>query len=67
VRKVFGRTRIVEDLRGNDFDELRDHFATRNGLVGRKKKMTHTRSIFKYACDAERIDKPVRFGANLKR
>ncbi len=67
VLKVLGRTRSVEDLRGADFDALRRHFAKTNGLVGLKNKITHTRIIFKYAYDAELIDRPVRFGANFKR
>lgn len=67
VAKKLGKKRLVEDLRGDDFDELRKFFAKKNGLVGLKNKINHTRIIFKYAYDAELIDRPVRFGANFKR
>ncbi|MHB8951799.1 MAG: tyrosine-type recombinase/integrase [Pirellulaceae bacterium] len=67
VVKKLGRKRLVEDLRGEDFDALRVFFAKTNGLVGLKNKINHTRIIFKYAYDAELIDRPVRFGANFKR
>ncbi len=65
--KKLGKKRLVEDLSGHDFDLLRNHFAKTNGLVGLKNKINHTRIIFKYAYDAELIDRPVRFGANFKR
>lgn len=65
--EALGRTRVVEDLRGDDFDQLRKHFAKRSGLVSLANKINRARIIFKYCYDAELIDRPVRFGANFKR
>jgi integrase len=67
VVRVLGRDRLVEDLRGADFDRLRSHFASKNKLVGLRNRINHTRIIFKYAYDAELIEQPVRFGANFRR
>lgn len=67
VAAWLGKSRLVADLRGDDFDQLRARFAKRNGLVGLKNKINVTRMVFKYAYDAELIDRPVRFGADFKR
>jgi len=65
VAKVLGRSRLVGDLRGEDFDKLRADFAKKCGLVALKNRINHVRIIFKYAYDAELIDRPVRFGSKL--
>lgn len=67
VAAFFSKKRLVEDLRGDDFQRLREHFAKKNRLVGLRNKINHVRIIFKYAYDAELIDRPVRFGADFKR
>jgi integrase len=66
LANVFGQ-RLVEDLRGVDFDRLRDEFAKTNGLTGLRHQITHTRMVMKYAYDAELINAPVRFGADFSR
>ena len=63
----FSGDRLVEDLRGDDFDELRASFATTNGLDGLKNKINRTRIVFKYAHNAGLIEHPVQYGANFKR
>ena len=65
--KFFGRSRAVESITRDDIKKLRAFLArgvnpqTLNGRVG------VTRSIFKFAYDEELIDKPIRFGKDLKR
>ena len=67
IVKWFGRKRLVEDLRGDDFDKFRSELIKTNGLVGLKNQINLTRMVFKYADEAGLIDRPVRFGANFKR
>jgi len=65
--KFFGRNRTVESITRDDVKKLRAFLArgvnpqTLNGRVG------VTRSIFKFAYDEELIEKPIRFGKDLKR
>ena len=67
ILEFFGPRRLVEDLRGDDFDQFRTELAKTNGLVGLKNQITMTRMVFKYAADAELIERPVRFGANFQK
>jgi integrase len=63
----FGRNRTVDSITRDDIKKLRAFLArgvspqTLNGRVG------VTRSIFKFAYDEELIEKPIRFGKDLKR
>jgi integrase len=63
----FGRDRVVESITRDDLKSLRKHLArgvnpeTLNGRVG------VTRSIFKFAYEEELVEKPIRFGKDLKR
>lgn len=63
----FGRERVVESITRDDIKALRKHLArgvhpeTLNGRVG------VTRSIFRFAYEEELIEKPIRFGKDLKR
>ncbi len=65
--RFFGRERIVESITRDDLKSLRKHLArgvnpeTLNGRVG------VTRSIFKFAYEEELVEKPIRFGKDLKR
>jgi len=61
----FGRTRAVDDLRPGDFAKLRERFADRFGPAELSKRIQVTRSAFKYAYDAELLDKPKRFGPDF--
>jgi integrase len=67
VIRILGKNRLVEDLRGDDFDALRANFAKTNGLVGVRNQITRTRMIFHYAYKAGLIDRPVCFGANFSK
>ncbi len=67
VVAVFGKNRLVADLRPDDFANLRNKLARKWGYHRLCKAIQYTRSIFKYAHDAELIDRQVRFGPDFKR
>lgn len=64
---VFGLNRRVDDLRAGDFEKLRGVIAKKYGLVSLGNEINRIRIVFKYAYDAELIDKPLRFGPTFKR
>lgn len=66
VTAYFGRTRAVADLRVEDFDGLRSHFAKTLGPVALGNEIRRTRTLFKYAYDAGLVDIPIRVGPQFK-
>src|SRR5581483_383782 len=58
----FGRDRRVPDLRPADFGRLRAAASKRLGPVALHKFVTMTRTVFKFAFEAELIDAPPRYG-----
>jgi integrase len=62
-----GRDRPIDDLRGDDFVELRAKLAKRLGRVSLGNEIQRVRTIFKYAYDSELVPSPVRFGPDFKR
>lgn len=63
----FGRNRLVEDLRPDDFRELRAAMAKRWGPVAISNEIQTTRSIFRYGYEAEHLQNPVRVGPSFKK
>jgi len=63
----FGKTRLLSDVRMEDFAVLRDKLAKRWGPVRLGSVVQQVRSVFKYAFDAEHIDTPIRFGPGFKK
>jgi integrase len=63
----FGKRRLVSDLRPDDFEDLRNRMAKRWGPHRLGRFIQYVRSAFKYAYDAELIDRPVRVGPGFKR
>lgn len=57
----------VDQLRPNDFEQLRDFFATGCNLVTLKSKINRARVVFKYAYDQRLIERPVEFGQSFDR
>ncbi|MFA7238156.1 MAG: site-specific integrase [Phycisphaeraceae bacterium] len=57
-----GRTRFVDDMQADDFGKLRAHIAKGRGPHSIHNHMRKINTVFKFAYDAELIDKPVRFG-----
>ena len=72
--EVFGRKRIVTDLRPADFERLRTEFTKGQGKNRRGHGPTtlsndigRTRVVFNYACQQELIDRPIVFGEGFKK
>lgn len=66
VLEVFGKGRHVDTLRPVDFEKLRADFAKTHGPTTLMGDVTAVRVLFKYAYDADLIDKPVKFGPHFK-
>src|SRR5262245_30725753 len=64
---AFGRTRLVSDLGPDDFASLRRKLARKYGPHGLGTRIQCVRCLFKYAADADLIDRPVRYGPDFKR
>jgi len=64
---VFGKGRIVEDLRPDDFQLLRSVLAKQFGPVALGNEIQMTRSVFRYGVEAELFDKAIRFGPGFKK
>ncbi|MGD0898063.1 MAG: tyrosine-type recombinase/integrase [Thermoguttaceae bacterium] len=62
VLSVFGGDRLVDDLAADDFETLRAQIAKTYGKLSRKVEIKRVRMLFRYAHEANLIDKPVRFG-----
>lgn len=67
MTKAFGRDRLVSDLRGEDFDDLRSKLAKRLGPIRLTNEVQRVRSVFKYALAEGLIERPVQFGASFVR
>ena len=67
LTKAFGRDRMVSDLHGADFDDLRSKLAKRLGPVRLTNEVQRVRSVFKYALADGLIEQPVQFGAAFVR
>jgi integrase len=67
VIEAFGKTRLVEDLRPDDFESLRDKLARKWGPVTLGNAIQRIRVLFKFAFDNEFLDRPVRYGQGFKR
>jgi integrase len=63
----FSKQRLVSDLRTEDFTSLKNTMTKRWGPLRVADFIQHIRSVFKYAFDAEMIDRPVRFGPGFDR
>lgn len=67
VISVFGRGRLVENLKPSDFEHLRAGFAKTHGPVALGNDVTRTRVLFNYAYKQGLIDRPVRYGDAFKK
>jgi integrase len=64
---AFGKNRLVEDLRPEDFEKLRVGFAKNWGPVRIGNEVNRTRIVFNYAWKNGLLSKPVLFGEFFKR
>ncbi len=62
-----GKRRLVSDLRPDDFAGLKRRLSERNGPHRMCTVIQVIRCAFKFALDAELIDRPMRFGPAFKR
>jgi integrase len=67
IVRRFGRERLVEDLRPEDFEALRAKIAKTWGPVTVANFIQRARVVFKYASDNDHIVRPVRYGQGFKR
>jgi integrase len=67
IREAFGLNRRLDDLRPEDFEQLRAKLAKTRGPVALGNEIQRMRVVFKYAYDADLIDRPVRYGPGFKR
>ena len=65
--KLFGKTRSVEGLSSEDFERLRMVLGKTRGPVALGNEVQRVRVVFKYAYDADLVEKPVRSGPTFKR
>jgi integrase len=63
---LLGRDTAVETLKSDDFDALRSKFAVGVGLVTLGNRIRMTRTLFKFAFDADLIDRPIKLGPGFK-
>lgn len=64
---TFGKRRRVADLAPDDFAALRKRMAAKFGPVRLGNQIQSIRSVFKYAYEADLIDRPMRFGPSFKK
>src|SRR5262245_29282852 len=64
---AFGKTRLVSDLRPDDFARLRDSMARKWGPQRLAKTIQFIRCVFKHAYESGLIDRPIRFGPGFSR
>jgi integrase len=67
VVSQLGKTRLVADLRYEDFAALKSHMSERWGPWRVADFVTHIKSVFGHAFTVELIDKPVRFGPGFEK
>jgi integrase len=67
VVETFGRGRLVDDMRPDDFGKLRAAAAKRLGPAALSKFVTMTRTVFKFAYESELIGTPVRYGSHFEK
>jgi integrase len=64
---AFGKSRPVDDLAADDFENLRAALAKQYGPHRLGREVQQIRTLFKYGFDCGLLDKPVRFGSVFKK
>jgi hypothetical protein len=62
----FGRNRLVLDLRPDGFERLYLKLAKNHSITSLGREITMARSVFKYAVDADLIERAVKFGPKFR-
>lgn len=63
--KSMGHSRLVSDLRPDDFQRYRNRRAKQIGVHALTREITTIRSVFKYAYESDLIDRPMKFGTGF--
>ena len=63
----FGKERAIESLKPLDFEAFRKSLAKKLSPATLGNEITRCRVVFKFAADADLIDKPVKFGQSFDR
>jgi integrase len=64
---AFGKTRLVDDLAADDFEQLRATMAERWGPVRLGNGITRVKTVFKFGTDNGLTEKAVRYGSEFKK
>lgn len=67
LARVFGKHRLVSDLRPEDFAELRNRLSKRLGPVALGNEITRVKVICNYAYNEGLIPAPVRYGSSFRK
>lgn len=67
ISATFGRKRLVDDLRAEDFESLRASLSKQYGVCRLGNTVGRVRSVFKYGYESGLIEKPMRFGPEFKK
>jgi integrase len=67
ISKSFGKTRLVSDLRPEDFEALRTALAVPYGPVRLGNEINRVRIVFNYAAKNGLLERPIVFGEGFKR
>jgi integrase len=67
IVKTFGKDRLVEDLRPEDFERFKVGMPSTWGPGRRGKFVQMVRSIFRYAVDEDLVEKTIKFGKQFKK
>lgn len=62
IIEAFGKNRLVSDVRGDDFEELRASMGKTLGALALGIEIQRIKSVFKYGFDADLMEAPVRYG-----
>ena len=63
----FGKDRLIDDLRTEDFESLRAEMAKQWGPVSLGNAVQRVRTVFKYGFESGLLPVPIRFGPHFKR
>lgn len=63
----FGKDRLIDDLRTEDFESLRAELAKKWGPVSLGNAVQRVRTVFKYGFESGLLPVPIRFGPHFKR
>jgi len=67
IISVFGKRRVLSDLRPEEFGRLRSELAKIRGPVSLANEIGHIRVVFNFAWDSGLIDCPIRYGQEFKK